>query len=410
MTHTGTQQSNIWSQQALFSLGFRPFFLFGCLWTAIAMVIWILSLTGIIEIPTHFDPAAWHAHEFLFGYISAVIAGFLLTAVPNWTGRPPLKGGPLAALFILWLAGRGAVFFSAYLPNVIVAGIDISFALVLGSIILREIIAARNWRNLIILGLLALFTLANLLFYLETVHDHIAAQNYAIRLGVGAIMMMIFVIGGRVIPAFTGNWLRARSAKTRAVAPMERFDKLTLLTSIPVLVVWIILPEEGVSGVALAILGLLHFIRLMRWQGHRTLSEPLLWVLHLAYLFIPFGAVLMAVAILAPNFISHASTLHLWMAGAIGLMTLGIMSRASLGHTGRELKAGLPTLLIYLAIVASVIFRLLVELHAQMFFYHLSALCWIAAFGGFAITYGPSLFVPRRDEQRQNSTITVINR
>jgi len=195
----------------LFSFGFGPFFLFGSIWAAFAMVLWIMAWSGLIALPTRFDPFAWHGHAFLFGYLSAIVAGFLLTAVPNWTGRSPMKGLGLAALFGLWLVGRIAVLISVYLPVLAVALIDLSFPVVLGAVILREIVAGKNWRNLVILGLLAIFALANMTFHIEAAKGLAAAQGYGIRLGVGAALMMVSVIGGRIIPSFTGSWFNRQA-------------------------------------------------------------------------------------------------------------------------------------------------------------------------------------------------------
>lgn len=167
MAKTSAEQMRAWQGPALFSFGFRPFFLFGALWVALAMLLWLPALSGTITLPTRFDPVSWHAHEFLFGYLGAVLAGFLLTAVPNWTGRLPMVGWRLAALFALWAAGRVAVLVSGHLPSAVAPVIDLAFPLVLGGLILREIVAGRNWRNLVVLGLLAVFTLANGIFHIE---------------------------------------------------------------------------------------------------------------------------------------------------------------------------------------------------------------------------------------------------
>ena len=147
MAQTSAEQMRAWQGPALFSYGFRPFFLFGAIWVVLAMLVWLAALTGATDLPTRFDQVSWHAHEFLFGYLSAVLASFLLTAVPNWTGRLPMIGWRLAALFSLWVAGRIAVFFSAYLPVAVAPFADLAFPLVLGGLILREIVAGKNWRR-----------------------------------------------------------------------------------------------------------------------------------------------------------------------------------------------------------------------------------------------------------------------
>ena len=388
MAQSSAEQMRAWQGPALFGFGFRPFFLFGALWAAVAMFLWIMALSGALDLPTRFDPVSWHAHEFLFGYLGAVLAGFLLTAVPNWTGRLPLVGWPLAALFALWGAGRAAVLVSALLPPGIAAVIDLAFPLVLGATILREIVAGRNWRNLMVLGLLAVFTLANAIFHLEVARGEYAAQGMGLRLGLATAIMMIGVIGGRIIPSFTRNWLAREGRDARPTPPMQRFDKAVLLASIAALLLWVFLPFDTITAAALLALGLLHLVRLSRWQGHQTGAEPLVWVLHLSYAFIPLGAVGLGIAGLTGGGGSAAAQ-HLWMAGAIGSMTLAVMTRATLGHTGHPLLADRATLAIYLSLFGAVAARLGAELLPMLT--HVSGLLWLFAFGGFALVYGPLL-------------------
>lgn len=388
MAQSSAEQMRAWQGPALFGFGFRPFFLFGALWAAVAMFLWIMALSGALDLPTRFDPVSWHAHEFLFGYLGAVLAGFLLTAVPNWTGRLPLVGWPLAAMFALWGAGRAAVLVSALLPPGIAAVIDLAFPLVLGATILREIVAGRNWRNLMVLGLLAVFTLANAIFHLEAARGEYAAQGMGLRLGLATAIMMIGVIGGRIIPSFTRNWLAREGLDARPTPPMQRFDKAVLLASIAALLLWVFLPFDTITAAALLALGLLHLVRLSRWQGHQTGAEPLVWVLHLSYAFIPLGAVGLGIAGLTGGGGSAAAQ-HLWMAGAIGSMTLAVMTRATLGHTGHPLLADRATLAIYLSLFGAVAARLGAELLPMLT--HVSGLLWLFAFGGFALVYGPLL-------------------
>src|SRR6056297_4020513 len=183
MPATSAERMRNWEGPALLTYGFRPFFLLGAVWAALAMTLWVFMLAGGLRLPTRFDPVSWHAHEFLFGYLGAVLAGFLLTAVPNWTGRLPMVGWPLAALFALWVAGRVVVLTSGVMPAAVAPIVDLAFPLVLGGLILREIVAGRNWRNLIVLGLLAVFTLANGIFHAEALSGNYAAQGFGLRLG-----------------------------------------------------------------------------------------------------------------------------------------------------------------------------------------------------------------------------------
>ncbi len=389
MTSTA-ERMRAWGGPVILSYGFRPFFLGAALWAALAMALWIPMLSGHVVLPTAFDPVSWHAHEFLFGYLGAVIAGFLLTAVPNWTGRLPIVGWRLGALAGLWIAGRIAVAVSETLPPGLVAAIDLAFPAALAAAIAREIVAGRNWRNLIVLGMLAVFMLGNLSFHLEAARGDYAAQGHGLRLGLAAGLMMIAVIGGRIVPSFTRNWLVKRRPGHLPVPPMQRLDHVALLVLLVALVLWVVLPFHLVTGAALVLTGALHLARLARWAGHRTLAEPLVTVLHAGYAFLQLGALALGAAVLAPGVLGAAAAQHLWMGGALGLMTLAVMTRATLGHTGQPLTAGPATVAIYLLLPASVLARVATGvwpgtaelLHAA------SGILWLGAFGGFAAIYG----------------------
>ncbi len=394
MTATTAQQMRAWTGPAILTYGFRPFFLSAALWAGLAMALWVPMLTGLIVLPTAFDPVSWwHAHEFLFGYLGAVVAGFLLTAVPNWTGRLPIVGWPLGALAALWLAGRVAVAASAALPAGLVAVIDLAFPVTLAAVIGREIVAGRNWRNLIVLGLLAVFAAGNLLFHWEAARGDYAAQGYGFRLALCAGLMMIAVIGGRVVPSFTRNWLAKRGPGRLPVPPMQRFDKVALLALMAALLLWVALPFDLVTGAALILAGALHLARLARWAGHRTLAEPLVAVLHAGYAFLPLGALALGAEIIEPGWLGAAEAQHLWMGGAVGLMTLAVMTRATLGHTGLMLTAGPGTVAIYLSLAAAVLARVAAGFwpEAAGLLHAAAGLLWIGAFGGFAVVYGPLL-------------------
>jgi uncharacterized protein involved in response to NO len=390
MTATTAERMRAWTGPVILTYGFRPFFLGAALWAGLAMALWVPMLMGRVVLPTAFDPVSWHAHEFLFGYLGAVVAGFLLTAVPNWTGRLPIIGWPLGALAALWLSGRIAVALSAALPWGIVAVVDLAFPVALAAAIGREIVAGRNWRNLIVLGMLAVFASGNLLFHWEAARGDYAAQGHGFRLALGAGLMMIAVIGGRIVPSFTRNWLVRRGPGRLPVPPMQGFDRVALLVLLAALLLWVVLPADRVTGGALVLAGALHLARLARWAGHRTLAEPLVAVLHMGYAFLPFGALALGAEILAPGPIGAAAAQHLWMGGAIGLMTLAVMTRATLGHTGQALAAGSGTTAIYAALVAAVLARVAAGLWpAEAGLFNVAAgLLWIGAFGGFALVYG----------------------
>ncbi|WP_119165438.1 NnrS family protein [Algihabitans albus] len=409
---SSAEQLRAWSGPAILSFGFRPFFLSAGLWAALIMALWIPMLSGRLSLPTAFDPLSWHAHEALFGYLGAVVAGFLLTAVPNWTGRLPLVGWPLFGLFALWLLGRVAVAVSALLPAWTVGLVDLAFLGLLAAVILREILAGKNWRNLIVLLLLGALIAGNVLFHWEAAgQDGHAASGLGLRLGLAAAVMMIAVIGGRIVPSFTRNWLVRRGATSSTAcscqpkgpfpAPFGAFDKVVLLISLFALLCWVAAPAWPGSGIALLAAGLALSLRLGRWQGLRTGAEPLVWILHVGYAFLPLGMFALGTAILWPGALTNVAAQHLWMAGGIGVMTLAVMTRATLGHSGRDLTADAWTTRLYLLVIASVIARLLGGLLPDWAstLYALSAALWCAGFAGFALLYGP-LLIRRRREPR----------
>jgi uncharacterized protein involved in response to NO len=299
-------------------------------------------------------------------------------------------GWSLGGLVGLWLAGRGAIAISEALPPGIVALIDLLFPLVLGASISYEIVAGKNWRNLIVVGMLAVFIVGNAVFHWEAARGDYAAGGYGLRIGLGAGIMMIALIGGRIVPSFTRNWLEKRDGGRLPVPPMQLFDKLALLVLLAALLLWVSLPEYRLSGVALVLAGSLHLMRLARWVGYRTFAEPLVAVLHAAYAFLPLGALGLGVEILAPGLLGMAAVQHLWMGGAIGLMTLAVMTRATLGHTGQALAAGAGTIVIYLALVLAVLARVAMGVWPGQapLLLTVSGLSWLGAFAGFTVFYG----------------------
>lgn len=394
---TTMERHRAWRGPAVLSFGFRPFFLLGAVWAALAMALWIPMLAGKLALPTAFDPVTWHAHEFLFGYLGAIIAGFLLTAVPNWTGRLPVTGWPLAGLTALWIAGRAAVTFSGSLPLWAVAAADLALVAALAVLLGREIVVGKNWRNLPVVGLLILFGCANALFHWEAAKGAYAAQGMGLRLGLATVLMMIAVIGGRIVPSFTRNWLAKQDAGRLPVPPMQRFDLFALGLMLAALLAWVVAPFAPLTGIALALAGLVHLVRMARWAGDRTLAEPLVLVLHIGYVFIPIGALAGAAEILGNGWVGAGSVQHLWTAGGIGLMTLAVMTRSTLGHTGRALTAGRGTVAIYAAVICAALARIGAGAWSEAAgaLHSLSGASWIAAFAGFAVIYGPMLLRPR---------------
>ena len=391
MTRTA-QKIRSYRGPAILSYGFRPFFLFAAAWSAAAVALWIPLLKGSLYLPTALDPIQWHTHELIFGYVPAVIAGFLLTAVPNWTGRLPVAGAPLLALFLVWAFGRLAVLCSAWIGLRLAGCIDLSFLIVLASIIARELVVGGNIRNAGVLALVGLLLIANMLSYAEVFFSF--GRGLGNRLGIAVILVLIMLIGGRIIPSFTRNWL-TRRATGRTPAPFGRLDVATIVASSIALAVWVTVPE----GQATALLGLiacaLNTIRLYRWAGERTFAEPLVLILHVAYAFVPLGFFLLLLATVWPEIVSPTGALHAWTVGAIGIMTLAVMTRASLGHTGRPLTASRPIQFIYVAAMIAVLARLVAAfglLREPML--NLSASAWVLAFVGFVVVYAPLLIRP----------------
>ncbi|MEW5998368.1 MAG: NnrS family protein [Pseudomonadota bacterium] len=395
---TTMQRHRAWRGPALLSFGFRPFFLLGALWAALAMALWVAVLAGKLTLPTAFDPVSWHAHEFLFGYLGAIIAGFLLTAVPNWTGRLPVTGWPLVGLVAAWLAGRVSVTLSQELSPLAVALADLALTVALAALLGREIVVGKNWRNLPVVGLLVVFGCANALYHWEAASGAFAAQGMGLRLGLAAVLMMIAVIGGRIVPSFTRNWLAKQGEGRLPTPPMQSFDLAALGVLLAALLVWVAAPFAAFTGIALGLAGLVHLARMARWAGDRTFAEPLVLVLHLGYVFVPLGALAAAAEILGSGWVGAGSAQHLWMAGALGLMTLAVMTRATLGHTGRALMAGRGTVAIYAAVICAVLARIGAGAWpgAASPLHSLSGASWIAAFAGFVALYGPMLLRPRQ--------------
>lgn len=385
---TSAERIRAYRGPALFSYGFRPFFLFGAVWAAVSVVLWLLVLTGTLPLPSHLTPVEWHVHELLYGYIPAIVAGFLLTAVPNWTGRLPVVGMRLAVLFAIWTAGRIILLVSEWTGAAVAVAVDLSFLAVLCAAVAREIISGKNARNLKVLVIVGLLFAGNLTFHLETLSGD---PEYGTRMGIAATLFLIILIGGRIIPSFTRNWL-ARQAPGRLPEPFDRFDLAVMGVSGLALLTWIGLPDHVFTAVVMALAAFANLARLARWAGERTVSEPLVWILHLAYLFVPLGFALQALAIIVPDTIPTTAALHAWTAGAMATMTLAVMTRASLGHTGQTLKAGLATTAIYGAILVAALLRILAAFDsAPEAVLHIAATAWLLAFGGFAIVYGRML-------------------
>jgi uncharacterized protein involved in response to NO len=375
---------------ALLSYGFRPFFLAAALWACLAMVLWIGLLSGSWTFATGYGAIAWHAHEFLFGYIGAVMTGFILTAIPNWTGRLPLQGKPLLILFALWLVGRAAMLATDEIGTGAGAIVDCTYLVALTAVISREIVAGSNWRNLRVAVLIGLTAVANIVFQAEVLIY--AAPAYGLRLAVAAIVGLIMVVGGRITPSFTSNWMTRQGSKIRP-APLGRFDIGSIALAALALIAWIAEPDWDGTAALLVLMAIAQTARLSRWAGVRTWREPILFILHVGYAFVPLGALILSFSILWPQIVPASGALHAWTTGAMGIMTLAIMTRATLGHTGREVFSTPATIAIYGAMLVAALARITAPLLPAIYYQALlvAGIAWFLAFGIFLLVYGPML-------------------
>lgn len=346
------------------------------------------------SLPSRFDPLSWHVHEMIFGFVMAAIAGFLLTAIPNWTRRLPISGRPLALLVNLWLLGRLICLVSALVPFWLSVAVDLSFPAVLVAVAAREIVAGRNWRNLPMVVPVAVLGIANLLMHLE-------AEGFALpaglgwRLGLTAVIILISVVAGRIVPSFTRNWLTKHGA-SQLPSAHGLVDRAALGILHLGLLGWVFDLEARTVGAMLLLGAGLNLWRMLRWRGSATAAEPLLLVLHIGYAWLAVGAGLLGLATLGVV-VPLSAAIHALTAGAIGTMILAVMTRTTLGHTGRSLSANRVTGLIYILVGLAAVVRVAAAFTADWIMPLLiaSACFWIAGFGIFLLSYGPFLLRPR---------------
>lgn len=372
------------------SYGFRPFFLAAALWGATAIGLWIAVLTTGLSIPTRFDLLTWHIHEMFFGFVLAAVAGFLLTAIATWTGRPPVSGAQLGALAGLWLLGRIDSLISQWLPVWLAIAADVVFPLALTATVAREIVAADNRRNFPIIAPLLVLSVADLLVDLG-MEGFGTLSGYGWRLALAAILILISVVGGRIIPSFTRNWLVGRR-ETRLPGPAGLIDRVALGVLHAALVAWVFFPTAYATGIALLAGAALNLWRLLGWRGAATRSEPLLAVLHVGYGWLVLGVAALGFANLDTSFPLSAA-IHAITVGTIGTMILAVMTRVSRGHTGRELSADGATTLTYALVILAAAARISAALavEARQDLLLAAASLWIGAFGLFALRYAPFL-------------------
>ena len=391
------------SFDAFFSYGFRPFFLGATVYAVFAMLVWLGWIASVAFgwpqgwLPIAGSPFAWHAHEIVFGFATAAIGGFLLTAVPNWTGALPLSGPPLIILFSVWLLGRVAMGLSALVPYPLVILVDGAFLPLLGGFAALQLFTRPAARNLVFLVMIVAMTICNIASHLGNAGYVDVDPMAAIRAAMLTVIVMIAVIGGRIIPAFTHNWLNGQ----RPPVPMPRRIFWLDMTALISLVVFVVFDTFGGGWVLVAAAALIAAIangaRLVLWRGFAARTEPIVWVLHLGYAWIVIGLFLAALSSVT-NDIPPAVVSHAFGTGAVGTMILAVMTRASLGHTGRRLVAPPAIVATYHLVTLATVLRVVAPLlPSQSYSLMLLAagLAWVATFVLFALVYAPILTTPR---------------
>jgi uncharacterized protein involved in response to NO len=373
---------------------FRPFFLAAGLMGALAVLAWVLMLLrGAQLFDSDLGPFGWHGHEMLFGFTGAVLAGFLLTAVSNWTGRATLSGWPLAALLLLWCAGRAAAAYGARLPAPVPPLVDAAFFAALAAATGRAIVAARSWRNLPFPILVALLGACDVIFHLAMKGSvSVDMMARAMSVAVASIALVIVLFGGRIVPMFTKN------ATGAAVRARGWVDRLGVAALVALIAAGAVAPGHAAGHWIAIAAGAVNAARLWGWGGSRTLGRPILWILHAAWLLLSLGLLLLGASGLTAHVPASAAR-HLLFVGGFATMMLGMMARVSLGHTGRELRASIPVAvafaLILVATAARVGAALLLSHYVTLVW--TAAIAWTAAFALFAIYYAPILLSPRAD-------------
>ena len=386
-----TTERNIYQGSAFFSYGFRPFFLGAALFAGVAIPAWILILAGVGSSVSLSAPRDWHVHEMVFGFLHAVITGFMLTALPNWSDRPPIRGRELMFLFALWLAGRVVMAIPWFTPFMS-AIVDAAFLVTVAWLVWREIAAAGSWSHAPMGGLISLYAGANISFHVLALSG--AATDLPERMALALVMVLLALIGGRITPNFTREFL-AGQERTEQPAPFSRFDGVSIILVAIAAVAWTVQPQATVTGWMLVTSGCVNLARLFRWHGWATWREPLVLTLHLGFGWLALSLLILGGAILGMG-IPKEDAVHALTTGAVGTMMLAVMTRASLGHTGRPRQAGPMTIFIYVLVTLGAILRIFgpsTNLPTTLVL-GLAAVGWSSAYVLFALVYGPFLLRP----------------
>jgi len=373
----------------LLRLGFRPFYLGAAVYAALAVPAWLAVLLGWIALPATVAPVLWHAHEMLFGFATAVIVGFLLTAGKAWTGLATPRGPALGALALLWLAARLA---AVAAPYDIYAALDLSLLPIVAFVLARVLLRAGNKRNLPLVGMLLLLTLANGVFHASVLGLLALDPVRALRSGLALIVLIECVMAGRVVPAFTMS-----ATPGLKLAWPRRLPRAALLASGAGLACWVLFPEAAAWGAALlAVAGVLQAALLWHWRPQLTRGRPILWILHASYAWIPLGLLLLALG--SMGLMQASAGVHALAVGATGGLIIGMITRTARGHTGRALKVSNAEVLAYGLVLAAAALRVLLPMVAPpVVAWGAAALAWSSAFGIYLFVFAPWLGQPRVD-------------
>ena len=385
---------------SLLAHGFRPFFLASGFYAVVAMIAWLVRLLGLGSLPVALDPVVWHGHEMLYGFAAAAVAGFFLTVTPKWARIGPIRGLMLAGLVLVWLAGRIVHWTSALLPVGLVAAVDLLFLLLVLILVAQPILATGNRRQFIFVPVLGAYWLGNLLIHLNLAGVGGISGYAGLILGAYALATLIGIMGGRIIPSFTSNYLRAHGGGAQVVFD-RRIDRLAMLATPTVLVADLFLSQGPVTGALFLALALVHLRRWVNWRPHASRGEPILWVLHAGYAWLIASFALIALADLG-NVLPRTAAFHGLTVGAVGVLMIGVMSRAGLGHTGRPIKAAPSMVIAYLLLNGAALVRVIAPAVPgldPLTPLLLSGGLWIGAFGLFVFVYAPVLLRPRLDRQ-----------
>ena len=386
---------------ALLGMGFRPFFLLAAAYAVAPMVIWLLEYGPGMSITAGWGGMFFHGHEMVFGFTSAAIAGFLLTAVPNWTGATPVRGAPLLGLAALWIAGRAAMALSAHVAPVVVALLDLAFYPALIAALTPSIVRARQRRNIFAPVILLFFLLGNVIAHLGMLRANSDLTRFGLHLGAYLAAILILIIGNRVIPMFTINALRRAGSIGSGSSAPARLGAGVFALSIVALGLDLASSPRWLVGSVSAIAGLAISWRLFGWRGAEARRMPLVWVLHVGYGFVALGFLSLATNRLL-DVPPWSAAFHLFTSGAIGTMVLGMMSRVALGHTGRPLAAPRSIAIAYGLVIGGALVRSLAPAVSPTITRAgvvVGGVIWVLGYLIFLVVYAPILVSPRVDRR-----------